>query len=171
MLSVTSTRHPVSTLTVDPAVPALERSLLNMNTSKMKSPLPDLGLHLRYFTGGLLGYVILAFIESQFPDTPAGLLILLAIPCWIAVVVPIFGYFVLYPFLHLTGRYTGSSRHAWLIWLVIDTVGLTIGLVRVWYFLTQIIPDFHRSRTDQIEAKTRANTTAHRTGYRPSDGL
>jgi hypothetical protein len=126
----------------------------------MKKPLPDVRLHLRFFLGGLLGYGIVGVFESLFPDAPAGLLILIRIPCWIAVVVPIIGYLVVYPFLHLTSRYEGRSRQAWLVLLVFDTLGLTFGVVRLWYFLAEIIPDFRRARTAGIETKTGANKTA-----------
>lgn len=51
------------------------------------------------------------------------------------------------------GRYTGESPKAWLIWLSLDLCGVTFGLVRLWYYIAHIIPDFRKEKKLHLEAK------------------
>ena len=125
----------------------------------MKKPLPDVKQHLLWFVGGLVGYTVVALLESNFPGFPDPIGLMIALPCWLAVVVPLVGYSLVYPFLHLLGRYEGQSQQAWMIWLVLDTIGLTFGLVRLWYYLAVIIPDFRSERAKRAQLKTGANKT------------
>lgn len=47
---------------------------------KIKATLPDVWLHFRIFLAGVLGFILVAVIKSLFPDAPAGLLPLIAVP-------------------------------------------------------------------------------------------
>lgn len=120
---------------------------------KIKVTLPDVWWHFRIFLAGVLGFILVAVIKSLFPDAPAGLLLLIVVPSWFAIIIPLFGYFAIYPFSHVMGRYTGESRKAWLIWLSLDLCGVTFGLVRLWYYIAHIIPDFRKEKTLRLEAK------------------
>ncbi len=114
----------------------------------MSVPLPNFSLHLRYFIIGLLGFIGVGAAAAHWPDMPIALIFILGLPCWLAAMIPFVGYFGVYPFLHLTDRYDGDWKNAWMIWLVLDTMGFTGGLVRVLYYCLEIIPDCLRARAE-----------------------
>lgn len=56
-----------------------------------------------------------------------------------------FGYYVCaYPIIHAAQRYRGPNQTTWLILLSIDLF-VSFGIVRVCYFVAQILPDIRKS--------------------------
>lgn len=118
--------------------PALKRSLKKMS-AEIK-PLPKLRRDLTIFVAALILNIIGSILAEKNPDLEQLLNFICIYPTGIVLVILFVGYFVFYPFIHLVNHYEGTSQTAWIVWLVIDTLGVTFGVPRILYFIVEIFP-------------------------------
>ena len=97
----------------------------------------------------VLGAIGLAQMASIV--VPTSLIIVLAIPAWMVLVFFLVYYVTIYPILHAAQRHKGPNQTVWLVFLAIELLGLSFGVVRLLYLFNHILPDlngigFYRTR-------------------------
>ena len=125
-------------------------------------PLPNLRRDLMIFGVALALNIGASVAAESFPDAKQFLNFFCVFPTGIVLVILLVGYFLFYPFLHLVNCYEGTAQTSWMIWLVVDTLGLTFGIPRVLYYLFEIFPSRREWRSASERFAERPETTARR---------
>lgn len=128
-----------------------------MTDHRPRKKLPAIGRHTIIGVLAFGAFVVCSEqMEDRFPDIPYRSFI--AITSFALFFIYVLFYFFIYPFLHILQRYSGEHTTAWIVWMVVDTIGLTFGLVTLIYYLFHIIPDWFRSKfAKSSRPKTEAN--------------
>lgn len=109
--------------------------------STESKPLPDLRRDSSIFGAALVLNILGSVVAKSNPGAEQFLNFFCIFPSGLIMVVMFVGYFVFYPFLHLINHYEGASQTPWMVWLIIDTLGLTFGIPRILYYMAEIIPN------------------------------
>lgn len=134
--------------------------------SAESKPLPKLRRDLTIFGVALVLNISATIVAQSYPSAEQFLNFFCIFPSGAILVILFTGYFVFYPFLHLINHYEGTAQTPWMIWLVVDTLGVTFGVPRILYYLAEIFPSRRKWRgpserlTDRREAAANKPTLA-----------